>query len=123
MTKYLEFQNTQPAGGVQPSWGAFRWGDNIDSAYWLYNRTGDEWLLDLVTKMHTGSAGLHHRHSHPGTTSTWRRGSGTVAVLASVRRRAAPRGDVPELCDGDGDVRPVPGGGFAGGRELAAWVR
>ncbi|MEV5960174.1 beta-L-arabinofuranosidase domain-containing protein [Kribbella sp. NPDC051952] len=56
MTTYLQFQNTQPAEVFNRSWGAFRWGDNIDSAYWLYNRTGDEWLLDLVTKMHTGSA-------------------------------------------------------------------
>ena len=56
MTKYLQFQNTQPAEVFNRSWGAFRWGDNIDTAYWLYNRTGDEWLLDLVTKMHSGSA-------------------------------------------------------------------
>ncbi|MEV6272745.1 beta-L-arabinofuranosidase domain-containing protein [Kribbella sp. NPDC051936] len=56
MTKYLGFQNTQPADVFNRSWGAFRWGDNIDSAYWLYNRTGEPWLLDLVTKMHSGSA-------------------------------------------------------------------
>ncbi|TDW17649.1 beta-L-arabinofuranosidase domain-containing protein [Kribbella kalugense] len=56
MTKYLGFQNTQPPEVFNRSWGAFRWGDNIDSAYWLYNRTGDQWLLDLVSKMHSGSA-------------------------------------------------------------------
>ncbi|MFG1907569.1 beta-L-arabinofuranosidase domain-containing protein [Kribbella sp. NPDC048928] len=56
MTKYLRFQNTQPPEVFNRSWGAFRWGDNIDSAYWLYNRTGELWLLDLVTKMHNGSA-------------------------------------------------------------------
>ncbi|WP_232828370.1 beta-L-arabinofuranosidase domain-containing protein [Kribbella monticola] len=56
MTRYLQFQNTQPAEVFNRSWGAFRWGDNIDSAYWLYNRTGDAWLLDLVHKMHAGSA-------------------------------------------------------------------
>ncbi|MFI5710558.1 beta-L-arabinofuranosidase domain-containing protein [Kribbella sp. NPDC051620] len=56
MTRYLQFQDAQPAEVFNRSWGAFRWGDNIDSAYWLYNRTGDEWLLDLVTKMHSGSA-------------------------------------------------------------------
>ncbi|HET6737683.1 MAG TPA: beta-L-arabinofuranosidase domain-containing protein, partial [Kribbella sp.] len=56
MTKYLRFQNTQPPEVFNRSWGAFRWGDNIDSAYWLYNRTGEQWLLDLVTKMHNGSA-------------------------------------------------------------------
>ena len=56
MTAYLRFQNTQPPEVFNRSWGAYRWGDNIDSAYWLYNRTGDEWLLDLVAKMHSGSA-------------------------------------------------------------------
>lgn len=56
MTRYLQFQNTQPPEVFNRSWGAFRWGDNIDSAYWLYNRTGDDWLLDLVGKMHSGSA-------------------------------------------------------------------
>ena len=56
MSRYLAFQNTQPAEVFNRSWGAFRWGDNIDSAYWLYNRTGDAWLLDLVHKMHAGSA-------------------------------------------------------------------
>ncbi|GAA1557849.1 beta-L-arabinofuranosidase domain-containing protein [Kribbella lupini] len=56
MSRYLAFQNKQPAEVFNRSWGAFRWGDNIDSAYWLYNRTGDAWLLDLVHKMHAGSA-------------------------------------------------------------------
>ncbi|WP_116043313.1 beta-L-arabinofuranosidase domain-containing protein [Amycolatopsis palatopharyngis] len=56
MTKYFAFQNNQPPEVFNRSWGAFRWGDNIDSVYWLYNRTGDGWLLDLATKMHQGSA-------------------------------------------------------------------
>lgn len=56
VTRYLQFQNTQPPEVFNRSWGAFRWGDNIDSAYWLYNRTGESWLLDLVRKMHAGSA-------------------------------------------------------------------
>jgi hypothetical protein len=29
-----------------------RIGDNIESVYWLYNRTGDKWLLDLAAKIH-----------------------------------------------------------------------
>lgn len=56
MSKYFAFQNRQPDAVFNRSWGAFRWGDNIDSAYWLYNHTGDAWLLDLVRKMHNGSA-------------------------------------------------------------------
>ncbi|GAA2107894.1 beta-L-arabinofuranosidase domain-containing protein [Actinomadura alba] len=67
MTKYFRFQADQPPEVFNRSWGAFRWGDNIDSVYWLYNRTGESWLLDLVEKMHSGSAdyvsGLPTRHN------------------------------------------------------------
>ncbi len=74
MTNYLRFQNTQPPEVFNRSWGAFRWGDNIDSAYWLFNRTGDEWLLDLVTKMHESSvdytSGIPDRNT-PGTNESW----------------------------------------------------
>ncbi len=31
-------------------------GDNIESCYWLYNRTRDPWLLDLASKNHEGMA-------------------------------------------------------------------
>ncbi|GAA3707781.1 hypothetical protein GCM10022224_086680 [Nonomuraea antimicrobica] len=67
MTGYFRLQAAQPAEVFNRSWGAFRWGDNIDSVYWLYNRTGEGWLLDLVRKMHSGSAdyvsGLPTRHN------------------------------------------------------------
>jgi hypothetical protein len=56
MRKYFQFQNAQPAAVFNRSWAALRWGDNIDSVYWLFNRTGETWLLDLVRKIHAGSA-------------------------------------------------------------------
>ncbi|WP_432829052.1 RICIN domain-containing protein [Dactylosporangium sp. CA-092794] len=56
MRKYFQFQNAQPAAVFNRSWAALRWGDNIDSIYWLYNRIGESWLLDLVRKIHAGSA-------------------------------------------------------------------
>ena len=37
-------------------WGTTRWGDTIDVIYWLYNRTGDDSLLNLVTRIHQNSA-------------------------------------------------------------------
>ncbi|MEZ5426905.1 MAG: glycoside hydrolase family 127 protein [Pyrinomonadaceae bacterium] len=33
-------------------WAKFRWGDEVLSLLWLYNRTGDEKLLDLARLMH-----------------------------------------------------------------------
>ena len=35
-------------------WPKIRFGDNLESVFWLYNRTGESWLLDLATKMHAG---------------------------------------------------------------------
>jgi DUF1680 family protein len=33
-------------------WGCFRWADLVLSIDWLYERTGEEWLLDLAEKAH-----------------------------------------------------------------------
>ena len=33
-------------------WGKWRGADNLDEVYWLYNLTGEEWLLELGRKIH-----------------------------------------------------------------------
>ncbi|MBP7934631.1 MAG: glycoside hydrolase family 127 protein [Phycisphaerae bacterium] len=33
-------------------WQSIRGGDNLDSIYWLYNRTGESWLLELARVNH-----------------------------------------------------------------------
>ncbi|MCL4206593.1 MAG: glycoside hydrolase family 127 protein [Pirellulaceae bacterium] len=52
MTKYFRWQLTIPdkrffSGG----WQVPRNGDNLDSVYWLYNRTGEPFLLELAAKL------------------------------------------------------------------------
>jgi hypothetical protein len=37
-------------------WPVMRAGDNLESVYWLYNRTGERWLLDLAEKLHRHTA-------------------------------------------------------------------
>jgi hypothetical protein len=37
-------------------WPRMRAGDNIESVYWLYNRTGESWLLDVAKKIHEHTA-------------------------------------------------------------------
>ncbi len=37
-------------------WPRMRAGDNIESVYWLYNRTGAPWLLDVAKKIHEHTA-------------------------------------------------------------------
>jgi hypothetical protein len=34
------------------NWGKFRWFESLLSIYWLYERTQQEWLLDLAVKLH-----------------------------------------------------------------------
>ena len=35
-------------GGLYPSWASQRWGDHAYVAAWLYDRTGDKFLIDLM---------------------------------------------------------------------------
>ena len=55
LTKYFAFQNQQKPETFSKSWAGYRWADNIDSIYWLYNRTGNAFLIDLVNKIHANS--------------------------------------------------------------------
>jgi len=53
LTKYFHWQTTIPLEDFLPgSWQKQRAGDNLDSIYWLYNRTGAAWLLDLARVNH-----------------------------------------------------------------------
>ena len=52
MTKYFKYEMAQPDDKIIASyWENMRGGDNLYSVYWLYNRTGESWLLDLATKL------------------------------------------------------------------------
>jgi len=57
MTKYFRWQQSVPeADFISGSWQKIRGGDNLESIYWLYNRTGDAWLLDVAKKVHARTA-------------------------------------------------------------------
>ena len=56
LTNYFQYQNNQPTSVFTQGWGYTRWTETIESIYWLYNRTGTSWLLDLVKKIHQYSA-------------------------------------------------------------------
>jgi hypothetical protein len=48
MTRYFRYQSDLPEEHLLPgSWQKLRGGDNLESVYWLYNRTGNEFLLAL----------------------------------------------------------------------------
>jgi hypothetical protein len=54
LTRFLRFMNDQGPGAFDTSWVSYRWGDGIDVTLWLYERTGEAFLLGLAGKMHTG---------------------------------------------------------------------
>jgi len=57
LTKYFRWQTTIPAAQFLPgSWQKYRGGDNLDSIFWLYNRTGSEFLLELARFNHERTA-------------------------------------------------------------------
>lgn len=57
MTKYLRWLNQQPPATFSRGyWPKLRWGDTMESAHWLYNRTGEPFLLDLARKIHDNMA-------------------------------------------------------------------
>jgi len=57
LTRYFKWLNTQPGANFGAGyWPQIRFGDNIESIYWLYNRTGEPWLLELAKKIHDNMA-------------------------------------------------------------------
>jgi hypothetical protein len=57
MKNYFRFELGIPDKEfLPPYWQQQRAADNLYSVYWLYNRTGEPWLLDLATKIHRHTA-------------------------------------------------------------------
>ena len=57
MTKYFRhLQQVPDEDLLSEYWDRMRGGDNIYSIYWLYNRTGEEWLLDVASHIHQNTA-------------------------------------------------------------------
>jgi hypothetical protein len=53
MTRYFKWQLEFPEKDFMAGyWPKMRAGDNIESIYWVYNRTGEKWLLDVAAKCH-----------------------------------------------------------------------
>jgi hypothetical protein len=57
LTRYFRWQNALPPEAFGAGfWPKMRFGDNLESVYWLYNRTGEPWLLELAGKIHANMA-------------------------------------------------------------------
>ncbi|MFQ3561262.1 glycoside hydrolase family 127 protein [Streptomyces gramineus] len=56
LTGFFRFMNAQGPSAFNQSWVSRRWGDGLDSVFWLYNRTGDSFLLSLADRIHANGA-------------------------------------------------------------------
>ncbi|HPE77102.1 MAG TPA: glycoside hydrolase family 127 protein [Draconibacterium sp.] len=66
MTRYFAFELSVPDEDFLKSyWQNSRGGDNLYSVYWLYNRTGDKWLLELAEKIHRNTADWAQKSTLP----------------------------------------------------------
>jgi hypothetical protein len=53
MTDYFRFEHNLPEADLLPgSWQKLRGGENLESVYWLYNRTGENFLLCLASRIY-----------------------------------------------------------------------
>jgi hypothetical protein len=66
MTKYFKYELALPDNKLlEDYWENSRGGDNISSVYWLYNRTGDKFLLELAAKLDKNTADWRQANNLP----------------------------------------------------------
>ncbi|MGQ4511143.1 RICIN domain-containing protein [Streptomyces sp. DW26H14] len=56
LTAFFRYMHAQPGSCFASSWVSYRLADALDSIYWLFNRTGDSFLLDLADTLHANGA-------------------------------------------------------------------
>jgi len=62
MARYFRYEKSLPRDQLLPgSWQKWRGGDNLESIYWLYNRTGDRELLDIAKIIFEQTADWTHK--------------------------------------------------------------
>lgn len=66
LSRYFKWQLSIPDDlFLEDYWEKSRGGDNLVSVYWLYNRTGEKWLLDLATKIDKNTANWRQKDNLP----------------------------------------------------------
>jgi len=66
MTNYFKWELKLPDNMMlQTYWENSRGGDNLYSVFWLYNHTGEKWLLDLAHKIHKNTADWGQKDNLP----------------------------------------------------------
>lgn len=73
MKRYFEYHLREASSRPLKEWAIYRWGDELLSVIWLYNRTGDPELLKLARVLHEqGFDWKQHYENFPFTSKTGR---------------------------------------------------
>ena len=128
MEKYFRWELTLPEEKfLPPIWQQQRAADNLWSVYWLYNRTGEPWLLELASKIHrrgadwtSGIASPHNVNIAEAFDSPaiyWQQSHDPQHLAAAERNWQSVRADYGQVPGGmfgaDEQTRP----GFTGPRQ------
>ncbi|MGW7090961.1 RICIN domain-containing protein [Streptomyces sp. NPDC054874] len=114
LSRFFRYMNAQGPGAFDTSWIALRWGDGLDSVMWLYNRTGDAFLLDLVDKIHRYGADWGDNLVNPHNVNIaqgFREPAQFALRSGSATDTRDTYGTYAKAMDAYGQF---PGGGFAG---------
>lgn len=121
MTRYFRYLHGVPEDRfLLGYWPKMRGGDLLFSVYWLYNRNGEPWLLDLATKVHRRTAdwtsgvvdwhNVNMSQAFGQPTTYWMQSHDDMHLEASYRNFATIRemyGQVPGgMFAGDENCRP-----------------
>ena len=114
LTSFFRYMNAQSGSVFSSSWISYRVADGLDSIFWLYNRTGDAFLLTLADTMHTQSANWLNNLPTPHNVNL-AQGFREPAVYA---QRSSQSGMTQDSYDNYASIfntyGQFPGGGFAG---------
>ncbi|MEV7655991.1 RICIN domain-containing protein [Streptomyces anulatus] len=114
LSRFFRYMNAQGPGAFDTSWIALRWGDGLDSVMWLYNRTGDAFLLALVDKIHRYGADWGDNLVNPHNVNIaqgFREPAQFALRSGSATDTRNTYGTYAKAMDAYGQF---PGGGFAG---------
>ena len=114
---YCAWENSLPPSDFGNGyWPMMRMGDNIQSVYWLYNHTGQPWLLNLATNIYVNMA----RWDMPNTLPNWHNVNIAEGFLApTVFWQQSGNPTQYQFAEANYDLimsqyGQIPGGGFAG---------
>jgi hypothetical protein len=72
LTRYFRFEYGLPIADLLPeSWQKLRGGENLESVYWLYNRTGESFLLELARRLYERTADWESDIVSPSRDKAW----------------------------------------------------